>query len=115
MTHTAPTDTALRAAVEAAGWVVAAIDEGDVWWCRALWRLRSSWRPQDREAFLCFLIEPQESSRTPSPWVVKVSTAPPTTWMERPDEFAFGCSGNPRRWIPAVVRALATLRNRGDA
>jgi hypothetical protein len=108
---TATPDPGLRAAIEEAGWRVEAVEEGDEWWCRELWHLKSTWRPQTSEAFLCFLIDPLDDSRVPKPWTVKASRKRPCTWMQQPGEFTVSCRSSARSWIPGVMSFLSTLRN----
>jgi hypothetical protein len=110
MKRTPAPHPALRAALEEEGWRVAAVEEGDEWWCRELWHLRSTWRPQDSEAFLCFLIDPMDGSRVPGPWTVKASLVRPSQWLQQPGEYTVSCSGNERRWIPALMLCLGRLR-----
>jgi hypothetical protein len=108
---TARPDPELWAAIEEAGWQVEAVEEGDEWWCRELWHLKSTWRPQTSEAFLCFLIDPQDDSRVPKPWAVKVSRKRPSQWQNQADELNVSCRGRKRSWIPGVMSYLGTLRN----
>lgn len=104
-------DPELRAAIEEGGWWLESVEEGDVWWCRELWHLKSTWRPQEREAFLCFLVDPQEESRIPTPWTVKVSLRRPTNWMQQSGEFTVSIRGPGQSWIPGLISCLNTLRN----
>jgi hypothetical protein len=56
----------LRAALEAQGWDVEAVESAaDAWWMNELWRIRSRWRPVGVELFVSFVGDRMDDRRPP--------------------------------------------------
>ena|SRR5215813_8697866 len=100
----------LRSALAKGGWRVEAVQDGDAWWCREWWRLRSTWSPTTTEAYLSFLVDPDNRSRTPKIWAVRASGTPPSQRMDAEGEHTLSFSKSWRGELPTLVRYLGTLR-----
>jgi hypothetical protein len=101
----------IRLAIENGGWRVAAVEEPNVWWCRERWHLRSMWAPQDREAFLSFLVDPEYEPNHPKVFAVKASATPPDEWQSSPQEHTLYFARGWRQQIGDLVGYLSGLRN----
>jgi hypothetical protein len=107
----------LRAALSASGWRIAQVEEPDAWWIRERWHLRSEWSPQDTEAFITFLVDPQDSHPGNSSrdyrdvWAIAASTHVST---ERMDAESAGhlvsLGGKWKHRIPELVSYLNNVR-----
>jgi hypothetical protein len=100
----------LRSALAKGGWRVESVEEGEARWCRVSWRLRSTWSPQTTQAYLSFLVDPQDRSRMPKIWAVRASATPPVQRMDAEGEHTLSFSKNWRRELPHLVRYLGALR-----
>jgi hypothetical protein len=76
----------LRSALAKGGWRVESVHEGGAWWCREWWQLRSSWSPQDTEAYISFLVDPQDRSQMPWIWALRASAKPPAQQLDAEGE-----------------------------
>ena len=107
---------ALRSAIAAGGWEIAAVERPDDWWCHERWRLRSVWSPRDREAFVTFLIDPESQTAQLQRgdyrvWAAVASAAPLTQWQRAPND---GTVSLARKWesqVPVLIEYLAKVRS----
>lgn len=74
-------------ALAKSGWVLSAREDVTEWWAREIWELRSSWSPTDDVAYLVFLIDPQDDSKSPRIYAVRASHLKPTDRLDKPGEF----------------------------
>jgi hypothetical protein len=101
----------LRRALADGGWHVESVHDGDEWWCREWWQLRSIWSPSDAKAFVAFLVDPQDQSQTPKIWAVRASRRPPARREDLQDERTMSLSRRWRQELPDFIQYLATLRD----
>jgi 1,2-phenylacetyl-CoA epoxidase PaaB subunit len=99
------------------GWVFGGYADLDAWWADQSWRLRSVWSPQECEAYLTFLVDPQaDLNRRKSGedvWAVKASSQPPSDGSARTQDgdviFDFG-----HGWRARMGELFASLQNMRD-
>lgn len=103
----------IRSALQESGWQIAAVEEPSVWWCRERWHLRSAWSPQNREAYLTFLVDPQDDSNKPKVMGVKASASPPIQWQSSEQEHMLYFGRGWREQLGRLVEYLDGVRNRG--
>lgn len=104
--------TELRLAIAEAGWRVETVEDGGEWWYRELWHLKSTWSPQNCEAFLFFLVDPHDDSRNPKICAVQASATRPSDRLDSEGQHTlyFG-KGWPRK-VSQLIDYLGTLRGK---
>ena len=99
----------LRFALAKGGWRIESVQEGEGW-CREWWRLSSNWSPQTAEAYLSFLLDPQDSSRVQRIWAVRASVTVQVRNLESEGVYTLPFTRSWRRELPHLIRYLAALR-----
>jgi hypothetical protein len=106
---------AIRDALLENGWTVAEVVKAHEWWCAEYWRIQSTWSPQQAQAYLLFLADPQDTHPWKhhldhrEVWAVAASTDVPA---DRPVAGRFAISLNGwRAHIPELMQHLQGIRS----
>jgi hypothetical protein len=103
--------TEILSVITEAGWRVEAIEESDSWRVRIIWHLQSAWSPLECEAFLLFLVDPQDDGLNRKIFAVAASANRSFDSTGSQDQnILYFAKGWPKQ-LTQFVRALNLLRS----